>query len=52
MTEKYCDLGLGKIMMDCLIDWCRDNKITTKISLSVREDNPRAIALYKNVDLK
>lgn len=34
-------------MMDCLINWCRDNKITTKISLSVREDNPRAIALYK-----
>jgi RimJ/RimL family protein N-acetyltransferase len=47
ITEKYCDLGLGKIMMDCLINWCRDNKITTKISLSVREDNPRAIALYK-----
>ena len=47
ITEKYCDLGLGKIMMDYLINWCRNNNITTKISLSVREDNPRAIALYK-----
>lgn len=47
ISDKYCNLGLGKIMMDSLIDWCKNNGITTKISLTVREDNPRAIALYK-----
>lgn len=34
-------------MMDYLIDWCKSNNITTKISLSVRKDNARGIALYK-----
>ncbi|MEG2789755.1 MAG: GNAT family N-acetyltransferase [Romboutsia sp.] len=47
ISDKYCNLGLGKIMMDDLITWCKNNNITTKVSLSVREDNPRAIALYK-----
>lgn len=47
ITDKYCNLGLGKIIMDCLIDWCKSNNITKKISLSVRQDNPRAIALYE-----
>lgn len=47
ISDKYCNLGLGKIMMDYLIDWCKNNNITTKISLSVRKDNPRAISLYK-----
>ncbi len=47
IKEEYCNLGLGKIVMDYLIDWCKSNKITSKISLSVRADNPRAIALYK-----
>ncbi|MGL5718705.1 MAG: GNAT family N-acetyltransferase [Paraclostridium sp.] len=47
ITKEHCDLGLGKIMMDYLIDWCKSNGITTKISLSVRKDNERGIALYK-----
>lgn len=47
IKEEFCNLGLGRIMMEYLIDWCKYNNITRKISLSVREDNPRAIALYK-----
>lgn len=47
IKEEYCNMGLGRIIMEYLIDWCKENKITTKINLSVREDNPRAIALYK-----
>ena len=47
ISEDYCNIGLGKIMMDYLIDWCKSNNITTKISLSVRKDNPRAIHLYE-----
>ncbi|WP_434796339.1 GNAT family N-acetyltransferase [Terrisporobacter vanillatitrophus] len=47
IKEEYCNLGLGKIMMDELINWCKSNGITTRISLAVRKDNPRAIELYK-----
>ena len=47
IKKEHCDLGLGKVMMDYLIDWCKSNNITTKISLSVRKDNARGIALYK-----
>lgn len=47
IKEEYCNVGLGKIMMDELINWCKSNGITTRISLSVRKDNPRAIELYK-----
>lgn len=47
IKKEYCNLGLGKIMMDELINWCKSNGITSKISLVVRKDNPRAIELYK-----
>ena len=47
IKEEYCNVGLGKIMMDELIDWCKSNGITSRIGLSVRKDNPRAIELYK-----
>ena len=47
ISDKYCNLGIGKIIVDYLIDWCKSNNITKKISLIVRQDNPRAIALYE-----
>ncbi len=47
ITDKYCNLGLGKLMMDELINWCKGNDITKKITLVVSQDNPRAIALYE-----
>lgn len=47
IKEEFCDAGLGRLIMEYLIDWCKGNKITTKISLVTAEDNPRALALYK-----
>jgi RimJ/RimL family protein N-acetyltransferase len=47
ISDKYCNIGLGKIIVDYLINWCKSNNITKKISLVVRQDNPRAIALYE-----
>lgn len=47
ISKVFCNIGLGAIMMTYLIDWCKNNHITTKISLSVRKDNSRAIALYE-----
>lgn len=47
IRQEYCNLGIGKIIMDYLIDWCKSNKVTKKISLSVRRDNSRAIKVYE-----
>lgn len=50
--QSYCGFGLGRKMMDTLIEWARSNGITKKISLLTREDNYRAIELYKKVGFK
>lgn len=47
ISQNYFNNGIGSILMKNLIDWCKNNKITTKISLSVRKDNLKAVALYK-----
>ncbi|GAA3658328.1 GNAT family N-acetyltransferase [Asaccharospora irregularis] len=47
IRDEYCNLGIGRIIMNYLIDWCKSNGVTRKISLSVRKDNPRAIAVYE-----
>jgi len=49
VAEQYCGLGLGGEMVDYLIEWAKLNGITKKISLLTREDNTRAIELYKKV---
>jgi len=50
--QSCCGFGLGRKMMDALIEWARYNGITKKISLLTREDNDRAIELYKKVGFK
>jgi len=47
--KPYCGFGLGRKMMDYLIEWARLNGITKKISLLTREDNYGAIELYRKV---
>jgi RimJ/RimL family protein N-acetyltransferase len=49
ISEQFCGLGLGRKIMDYLIEWANSNGITKKISLVTREDNDRAIALYKKM---
>ncbi|MBY6038172.1 GNAT family N-acetyltransferase [Fictibacillus nanhaiensis] len=49
ISKTYTGLGLGKILMIDLIDRAKQNGITKKISLVTREDNIRAIDLYKKL---
>lgn len=49
VEEQYCGLGLGRKLIDYLIDWAKSNGITKKISLLTRQDNIRAIELYKKI---
>lgn len=47
IAEKYCNLGLGKKIIDYLIKWANGNDITKKISLVTSENNYNAMELYK-----
>ena len=46
VTEEYCSKGLGKMMMNKLINYAKRHQVN-KIFLSVDNDNLRAINLYK-----
>ncbi|MFD0770437.1 GNAT family N-acetyltransferase [Bacillus sp. CGMCC 1.60114] len=52
ISEEQCGFGLGRILMDELIEWARLNGTTKKIHLVTREDNAGAIELYKKVGFK
>ncbi|YBV88687.1 GNAT family N-acetyltransferase [Bacillus sp. PK9-021] len=49
VDKSYSGLGLGRQLMIELIEWARMNKQTKKIELVTREDNQRAISLYKQL---
>ncbi|MDY0940940.1 GNAT family N-acetyltransferase [Priestia megaterium] len=49
VENAYSGVGLGKQLMIELIEWARTNKQTKKIELVTREDNQRAISLYKQL---
>ncbi|MFI8708326.1 GNAT family N-acetyltransferase [Bacillus sp. NPDC077411] len=52
IAEEHCGIGLGRTLMDELIEWAKGNGTTKKIHLVTREDNDRAIELYKKVGFK
>ena len=47
--EGHQDMGVGKKLMNYLIDWAQKNKRIEKIELHVRSSNLRAIHLYKSM---
>ncbi len=47
--EGYQGMGLGKILMQKLIEWAQSHPKIEKIELQVRSSNIQAIALYKNL---
>ncbi|MGA4721500.1 GNAT family N-acetyltransferase [Fictibacillus nanhaiensis] len=49
VSETYTGLGLGKVLMNELLEWARLNGITKKISLVTNENNAKAIELYKKL---
>jgi RimJ/RimL family protein N-acetyltransferase len=49
ISKKYTGLGLGKILMNDLIDWAKQNGVTKKVSLVTNESNTIAIELYKKL---
>ncbi|KOO51574.1 GNAT family N-acetyltransferase [Viridibacillus arvi] len=49
VSEKLIGQGLGRILMEELINWAPSNGVTKKIRLVTREDNVFAIELYEKL---
>ncbi len=45
----YWGLGIGRALIEYLIDWAEEAGIVRKINLRVRTDNENAIKLYKSL---
>ena len=41
--------GIGRGLVEALLEWTRNNPEVEKVALAVRADNPRAIALYRKL---
>ena len=49
VLKAYWRLGIGKGLLDGLIEWAKSNRVISKINLKVRCENLRAIRLYKRL---
>ncbi|MFJ7935399.1 GNAT family N-acetyltransferase [Sporosarcina sp. NPDC096371] len=49
ISKRFTGQGLGRILMEQLIEWAASNGVTNKISLVTREDNVFAIELYEKL---
>ncbi|NBI07436.1 GNAT family N-acetyltransferase [Senegalia massiliensis] len=52
VLKEYWCIGIGKELVKHLITWAEDGDIIKKINLRVREDNTKAIELYKKLGFK
>lgn len=49
VLKEFRSLGVGKALMDALIEWATEHPIIEKIGLDVFSNNARAINLYKKL---
>lgn len=46
VAKKYQGKGIGTALIRQVIDWVKENGITTRMSLEVRADNIKAVEIY------
>ncbi|CRK83227.1 GNAT family N-acetyltransferase [Neobacillus massiliamazoniensis] len=49
IRNNYRGLGIGKMLLQVLLDWTEKNPLIEKVSLGVFATNHRAISLYKKM---
>ncbi|OGO79244.1 MAG: GNAT family N-acetyltransferase [Clostridiales bacterium GWB2_37_7] len=49
VLKEYWGIGIGKHLINSLLEWAREGGIIRKINLRVKEDNLQGIALYKQL---
>ncbi len=47
VKKAYWGKGIGSLLMDKMIEFCKENGCTTMVSLGVKAENENAIKLYK-----
>ena len=47
VAKEYQGKGIGTTIIQKLIDWAKENGVTTRIQLDTRKDNEYAIRLYE-----
>lgn len=49
VAKAWRNQGVGKALMQTLIDWCRHNRVVHRLHLEVFANNPRAIHVYEKL---
>ncbi len=49
VLPKYHDQGIGRMMIETLLEWAREHPIVERVELSVSTNNPRGIHLYRSL---
>jgi RimJ/RimL family protein N-acetyltransferase len=49
VTQKWWGQGVGRAMIQALLDWAGEQGVLKRIFLVTREDNKRGIALYESM---
>lgn len=49
VCKRYWGLGIGRSLIEYMIDWAKESGIIRKINLRVRADNESALGLYKKL---
>jgi RimJ/RimL family protein N-acetyltransferase len=52
IKKKWRACGIGKLLVQAMLDWAKENKLIRKISLFVFSTNKNAIRLYKKLGFK
>ncbi len=49
IRNNYRRMGIGKMLLQILLEWAQNNPLIEKVSLAVFSTNHRAITLYKTM---
>ena len=52
VLRSHCAAGIGRALLEESIEWAAANPFVQKLSLQVFENNPTAIALYKQLGFR
>jgi RimJ/RimL family protein N-acetyltransferase len=52
VKKEFRGFGIGKLLMNRLLKWGKQNKLIKKMSLAVFSNNENAIRLYEQLDFK
>ncbi|CAI8732113.1 putative acetyltransferase [Brevibacillus sp. IT-7CA2] len=52
VLKEFWGSGVGRLLLESLLEWAKQSKVIRKINLKVRSDNDSAIRLYKKLGFK